>query len=113
MLPKRRKLNLRQHPHFFNLAKRQFFRFSTLFYLSDVNASGPLVTVVVPKKVSAKASRRNYLKRVVYQLIYNHFYKIQDKKVFVAIILKPKANEIEVLELKKEVTGILEKIKSL
>lgn len=113
MLPRRRKLNLRQHPRFFSLAKRQYFSSSTLFYLADASVGGFLITVVVPKKVSTKASRRNYLRRVVYQLISDHLREIQDKNIFAAIVLRPEANKIDVLELKKEVVGILKKIESL
>lgn len=107
MLPKWRKLNLRQHPDFFRLAKRLYFPFFTIFYTSGVEF---LITVVVPKKVSLKATKRNYLRRVVYEEIKAYIEDFQDKKIHIAIVLKPDSSKITPEELRKEIITAVRKV---
>lgn len=111
MLPKWRKLNLRQHPDFFKRAKRLYFLSSTLFYLE--NPKGFLVTAVVPKKVVPKATRRNYLRRVIYQVIAENLKLAENKNFSIAIILKKQVIEDDFSVFKKEIIEILNKIRSL
>jgi ribonuclease P protein component len=113
MLSKRRKLNLRQHPNFFGLAKRLFFPHLTCFYLLNHNKSGFLSTVVVPKKVSLKATDRNKLRRNVYQVIENNYSTLQQKNLCVVLVLKPQAKSVSSRDLNEAVEDSLRQLINL
>lgn len=108
MLSKQKKLQLRKYPEFFSQAKRLFNPLFTIFY--NQNPDGFLITVVVPKKVASKATKRNRLRRVVYAQIEESYEKLEGKKLSVAIVLKTNSAKITENELKQEVLKVLAKL---
>jgi ribonuclease P protein component len=66
MLPRKYRLDLRHQPDFFIHARRVFSPAFTVFYQNTADRhEQTLVAIIVPKTTAAKATQRNYLKRVL------------------------------------------------
>lgn len=116
MLSKGRKLNLRQHPEFFTLAKRKHYPYFSFFYIrgdETFGANKTKLTVVVPKKVSLKSSKRNYFRRQVYQQISNNWHKFENANILGAIIVKPEVSKVDKKGFEEQIAGFLGKVGNL
>jgi len=84
MLPLKHRLKLRQYPEFFSQSKKVYSPLYTIFYLlQETNLSTG--AVVVPKKIVAKATHRNTLKRQTLEVLYSFFKTHQCLKVVIRI----------------------------
>ena len=108
MLSKKRKLQLRQFPDFFDHAQKSFHSLFTLFYRQ--NQTGFLPAVIVPKKAARKATERNTLKRIVYVVIEQNYQQLEHKKISVAIVLKAKGAHTSTEELSTQLLAALSQL---
>lgn len=69
MLPKQFSFELRKESSFFTKARKSFSSHFTYFFM-PTQAAHTQAVVLVNKKVSAKATQRNALKRLLYQQLH-------------------------------------------
>ena len=102
MLAKKNRLTKAQFDRFFSSGKRIHSPLLQLIYTPHQQFHG---AVVVGKKVSKKAVRRNQLRRRVYGHLYRWHTQTETTGVYI-VILKPAANQAT----RKEVVGALENV---
>lgn len=86
MIPRRRKFPLRtEFLKFRTRAKKTVTPLFTIYHLPSTIKSSRFA-VIVPKKVSKLATTRNYLKRLTYDYLWQHY---QNKKTDLVIVFKP------------------------
>lgn len=84
MFPKNNRFNLRQEKDFFKKAKRKSFPSFQVFWVSSETET-PVFSVVVPKKVSLKATVRHKILRQMRQILVRSATKFHYKKVVVVL----------------------------
>lgn len=129
MLPRKNRLNLRQHPDFFNQASRYYAHLFTVFYrFSDQlneaeqvkeNLDKNLVAaVVVPKKAVKLATKRNRLRRVLagalLELInsdsFTDLKKLKTNKLELAVVGKKELEQADYEQILTELQQFFDKI---
>lgn len=86
MLASQYRFKVRKQNAFFQEALKQ--RLQSIVLLSKKNNSGFCVTCIVPKKVIALATRRNRIKRLLYQEIQAHLEELQKISVSTVLIVQ-------------------------
>jgi len=133
MLPRKNRLNLRQHPDFFNQASRYYAHLFTVFYRFsdqlneaeqveenlDKNLDKNLVAaVVVPKKAVKLATKRNRLRRVLsgalLELInsdsFTDLKKLKTNKLEMAVVGKKELEQADYAQILTELQQFFDKI---
>lgn len=109
MITRKQRLSLRDNPGFFSQARRWYGTYLTLFYDGEAGLSQG--TVVVPKKVSLKATKRNKIKRQLRNLLNKKLITNKNLRVVAVAktsILKTSYNDIS-QEIEKAFVSIIEK----
>jgi len=105
MLPKKNRLFLRQDRTIFLKGKRLNFNHLRVYtYPSQV---GTRFSLVIPKKVVALATKRNRLKRIIYQEVYNCLKKHRFKTANVKLVFYLKKPVLEEEGFKAELRKVL------
>ncbi|MDO8168263.1 ribonuclease P protein component [Candidatus Phytoplasma melaleucae] len=81
--------------------------FFTLFYVKHVNTLHFKFTLSISKKYG-KAHERNLIKRRLRMIIYNYS-KFIDSSVYFAVVIKPKAKELNFANLTQNLLMLLQK----
>lgn len=97
MLAKHQKLQLRQEKEFFKKAQR-LVRQPFIVYIAHTHNT-PSFTVVVPKRIATKATQRNRIKRVIYQIIQERLQTSTLKNVAVALVLQRQTSDEQLSEV--------------
>ncbi len=109
MLSKKHKLNLSKQAER-DIFKHRVLDSSGLRYFAHPNCKKKFkAAVIVPKKVFAKASVRNNVRRKIYQIIANH--KISSYPINLVLLVQTKKKEINKIE--QDLDKILVKYKHL
>lgn len=87
MLPQQHRLILRQEQDFFGSARKQSTQHATIFYRGN-DVGHPRGAVVVPKKMSPSAARRNRLKRQTRALLATLFARYPLQKFDIVVYIK-------------------------
>lgn len=91
MLASQYRFKVRQQNAFFQEALKQ--RIQSIVLLSKKNDSGFCVTCIVPKKVVALATKRNRIKRLLYQEIQDNLKELQKLSVSIVLIVQRPIDE--------------------
>jgi ribonuclease P protein component len=106
MFPKNNRLNLRAERDFFKKAKRKSTRlFQLLFVESDQKT--PQFAVIVPKKVSLKATSRHKVLRRMRQALIHQEQLFEQKKV--VAVMSRQALEKTVSDLENELLQVIDR----
>lgn len=104
-----KRLPLRENLAFFAQARRLYLS-GVLLYVLKKSAEAIEFTVVVPKKISTKATERNKLKRRLRAAFKEGFVGYQGKPFQVVIVAQTKTKECSYQELVAEFTGFARKM---
>ena len=108
MLAKRNRLNLRKCEDFFNKSRKKTGLFFRFYYLNDTLKKTKRFAVIIPKKVVNKATQRNKLKRIIYQLINKSIKLEQDcGLVGVFVLIKDCSKNDRKQQFRREINKIL------
>jgi len=111
MLAKRNRLNLRKCEDFFNKSRKKNGLFFGFYYLDDTLKKTKRFTVIIPKKIINKATQRNKLKRIIYQLINESIELKQDCGLIGAFVLiKDCSKNNRKQQFRREINKILSSI---
>ena len=105
MLKKRHRLTKNAFDRYFKTGQRVHTPLVQLIYTPDEVFHG---AVVVGKKVSRQAVRRNQLRRRVYSQVYRWWQDTNQTGVYI-VVLKPDANTASKTELHEAVISVLNK----
>ncbi len=106
MLKKKERLNREAFNRFFSIGKRVHSPTLTLIYTPHTQLHA---SVVVSKKVSTRAVRRNKLRRQIYDIV-RLSVKAERKTGIFILILKPTGAHADFQGLKKEILSLINQL---
>ena len=108
MLAKQFSFKLRKDTEFFSQASKT--RIHPFLVFLNISDKGFSIVVLIPKRVVALATKRNRIKRLLYQELQQHIHILEKKKMNCVLVLRSPLHETEISGAVQRIRNYIESI---